>query len=185
MGPGCGRQEDGCNQNRVGEGTRDGRGGWMKPRAIKKRRQNPMRERRSATLPLPVLPAGLGLAGLGAGSGEAPLGFLACGESSGLGTRATGGVLWVGAAGTDVGFWACRGWACPALALAVVSTTHRRRRCPCPQRNPLPVASCHPCTGPRTWGRGQTSMTGGTVKVGGTMAEGGVWTGQLGAPFPV
>ena len=63
-----------------------------------------MRERHSATLPLPVLPAGLGLAGLGAGSGEAALAFLACGDSSGLGTRAAGGVLWVGAAGADVGF---------------------------------------------------------------------------------
>ena len=76
----------------------------MKPRAIRKsRREHQMRERRSATLPLPVLPAGLGLAGLGAGSGEAALAFLACGESSGLGTRAAGGVLWVGAAGAEVG----------------------------------------------------------------------------------
>jgi hypothetical protein len=50
-----------------------------------------MRERRSATLPLPVLPAGLGLAGLGEGSGDAALAFLACGESRGLGRRAAGG----------------------------------------------------------------------------------------------
>ena len=146
----------------------------MKPRAIKKRREHQMRERRSATLPLLVLPAGLGLAGLGAGSGEAVLGFLACGESSGLGTRAAGGVLWVGAAGATVGFWACRGRACPASAWMVASTTHRCRRCPpCPQRNPLPVAAVHLCAGPRTWGRGRTSLIGGTVRVGGTMIEGG------------
>ena len=77
-----------------------------------------MRERRSATLPLPVLPAGLGLAGLGAGSGSAALAFLACGESRGLGTRAAGGGLWVGAAGAGLGLLGLSGVALSCFGFA-------------------------------------------------------------------
>ena len=54
--------------------------------------------------------------------------FLVFRESSGLGTQAAGGVLWVGAAGAEVGVLglSCAevgGWPCPASASLVASTT--------------------------------------------------------------